>query len=422
METPIVIEHRAALIYMLCEAAELEHAIACQYLFAAFSLKKNISEGLTDRQLRAVERWRKVTTEVAVQEMMHLAQVNNLLVAIGAAPRVGRPNLPQRGRYYPPRVQFALLPFGEPALRHFLFLERPEAINLDDAEGFEALEEAEPILDEEDIVPRPQDFSTVGHLYRSIEEGFRRLADRYGEEWLFVGPPRAQAASTMFMWPELVEVTDLASAVQAVEMVVEQGEGPRGHWRDAHYGRFLEVLGEYLTMRREDPTFEPARSVLACHVRRPVDTEPAALVTDPATANVLDGFNVAYEVMLQTLARFFSGAEDDRRRAALANLLVGLMTDVIKPLGELVTQLPVGPEHPGATAGPSFELFYASGYLLPDGRAAWVLLHERLMELHAFLDRLDLPGVVTTVSGAVRRLADGLTVHADELAARRVGT
>jgi len=37
-EAPFVIEHREALVYMLCEAAELEHAIMCQYLFAAFSL------------------------------------------------------------------------------------------------------------------------------------------------------------------------------------------------------------------------------------------------------------------------------------------------------------------------------------------------------------------------------------------------
>ena len=36
-EAPFVIEHREALIYMLCEAAELEHAIMCQYLFARLS-------------------------------------------------------------------------------------------------------------------------------------------------------------------------------------------------------------------------------------------------------------------------------------------------------------------------------------------------------------------------------------------------
>ena len=32
-----------------------------------------------------------------------------------------------------------------------------------------------------EIVPRLQDFATVGHLYRSIEAGFRHLAEKYGE-------------------------------------------------------------------------------------------------------------------------------------------------------------------------------------------------------------------------------------------------
>jgi len=47
-EAPFVIEHREALIYMLYEAAELEHGIMCQYLFAAFSLKQSVDEGLTE--------------------------------------------------------------------------------------------------------------------------------------------------------------------------------------------------------------------------------------------------------------------------------------------------------------------------------------------------------------------------------------
>ena len=54
-EAPFVIEHREALIYMLCEAAELEHGIMCQYLFAVFSLKQNADEGLTDDQVAAVQ-------------------------------------------------------------------------------------------------------------------------------------------------------------------------------------------------------------------------------------------------------------------------------------------------------------------------------------------------------------------------------
>ena len=40
-ENPIIIEDREELIFMLCEAAELEHMIMLQYLFAAFSLKRD---------------------------------------------------------------------------------------------------------------------------------------------------------------------------------------------------------------------------------------------------------------------------------------------------------------------------------------------------------------------------------------------
>src|SRR2546423_6483945 len=77
-EAPFVIEHREALIYMLCEAAELEHSIMCQYLFAAFSLKQTADEGLTGAELDAVRRWRRQISHVATQEMLHLALVQNL--------------------------------------------------------------------------------------------------------------------------------------------------------------------------------------------------------------------------------------------------------------------------------------------------------------------------------------------------------
>ena len=92
-EAPFVIEHREALIYMLCEAAELEHGIMCQYLFAAFSLKQDAAEGLTDDQAAAARRWREQISHVAVQEMLHLALVQNLLRDMDAARRGGEARL-----------------------------------------------------------------------------------------------------------------------------------------------------------------------------------------------------------------------------------------------------------------------------------------------------------------------------------------
>src|SRR6476620_6539243 len=87
-EAPFVIEHREALIYMLYEAAELEHGIMCQHLFAAFSLKQREDEGLSAGELKAVTRWRKAIADVATDEMLHLALVQNVLTAVGSAPHL----------------------------------------------------------------------------------------------------------------------------------------------------------------------------------------------------------------------------------------------------------------------------------------------------------------------------------------------
>jgi len=60
------------------------------------------------------------------------------------------------------------------------------------------------------------------------------------------------------------------------------------------------------------------------------------------------------------------------------------MENAISPLGYLITQLPIGPEYPGATTGPAFELFYDADWLLPHKEAAWRIIGERLNELAAF--------------------------------------
>ena len=345
-EAPFVIEHREALIYMLCEAAELEHGIMCQYLFAAFSLKQAAAEGLSDTEVAAAARWRKQVSHVATQEMLHLALVHNLLSAVGAAPHLARPNLPQPAAHYPAGVQLALLPFGEQALRHFMFLERPEGMALEDADGLAAMGLAAPAMNERDIVPRGQDFATVGHLYRSIEAGLDRLSAKHGEDWLFVGPPREQATPAHFGWPELVQVTDLASARRAIEEILEQGEGPRGHWRDAHFGQFVAILDEYQQLRAGNQGFDPVRPVLAANVRRPERDVDVPLISDRLTARVTDLFNVGYEILLQILERFFAHTEEtDAQLKVLADATIGLMLRVIKPLGDLITTLPVGPEH-----------------------------------------------------------------------------
>ena len=420
-EAPFVIEHREALIYMLCQAAELEHGIMCQYLYAAFSLKQSRDEGLSAEEEAVVRKWRKQISHVATQEMLHLSLVQNLLSAIGAAPHLSRPNFPQPASHYPAGVHLALLPFGDEALRHFMFLERPEGMDLEDAEAMAAFEKAAPAstpsVQHGDIVPRGQDFATVGHLYRSIEAGIARLAEKYGERWLFIGPPRAQATQPYFGWPELVAVTDLASAQHAIDEILEQGEGPRGYWKDAHFGKFVAILDEYTQFREANPAFDPVRPVATLNVRPAERQTDIPLVSDPLTRRVMDLFNVSYEILLLMLQRFFAHTEEtDPQLKALADATIALMFGAIKPLGDLVTTLPAGPEYPGHTAGPSFELFYESDYVLPHRAAAWILLIERIRQAADFCE----PGVpcdppvadgLNTVRSALNAIADALAAH-----------
>ena len=53
-----------------------------------------------------------------------------------------------------------------------------ELIWLHDAEGFVPMAPPREPLSEEELMPRGQEFLTVGHLYRGIEDGLRTLTER----------------------------------------------------------------------------------------------------------------------------------------------------------------------------------------------------------------------------------------------------
>ena len=128
---------REHLIHLLTEAAEVEHNILCSYLYAVFSLKVGVEEGFTLREADAVRRWAQVLQDVAMEEMGHLATVNNLLVAVGGSPHFDRPNLPLAPGYHPSCFVVRLSPFDRATLDHFIYLERPEEEPLPDAKPFE---------------------------------------------------------------------------------------------------------------------------------------------------------------------------------------------------------------------------------------------------------------------------------------------
>jgi hypothetical protein len=106
---------------LLREATEIEHALMLQYLYAAFSLKPDYADiagngapGSTD------------LIGVAVQEMQHLATVNRLLAALGAAPNLLRQEFPYEPAIYP--FEFSLEPLSRKSLAKYIYAEAPSDI------------------------------------------------------------------------------------------------------------------------------------------------------------------------------------------------------------------------------------------------------------------------------------------------------
>ena len=416
MEAPVRIENRAQLIYLLTEAAEIEHGVMCCYLFAAFSMKKSVDEGITQEQVEIIKRWRGVIMQVAIEEMVHMCLACNLLTAIGAAPHVRRPNLPSSNRAYGPGFSLEFTPFNRDTMATFVFIERPVSQESEFTQGENTSLPSLSSGNFSDIFSSERNYETIGHLYRGVEDGFRYLAQKYGEEGLFIGPPESQIIDRYFNMPSLIPVTDLASAIAAIEGIVEQGEGARIEDENSHYARFVGLLNEYDEILKKDPNFEPGRRVLKNpYSIYPNDVQDAAnvsLIEEPVSMDVCNLFDGCYELLIQMMGRLLLGSEESEDQLTeIADITVGFMYDVIGPLGDVITTLPAGPSYPGETVGPSFR-FSRDGQAPPHMEAARALFLERLKELSAYCGLIqggeDLQKVLAKVRASLTHYADQL--------------
>lgn len=84
------------LLRLLREAAEIEHALMVQYLYAAFGVRPEYDklQGGTSASARNL-------MGVAIQEMKHFDDVNRLLVLLGATPCMERQDFPYESDIYP---------------------------------------------------------------------------------------------------------------------------------------------------------------------------------------------------------------------------------------------------------------------------------------------------------------------------------
>lgn len=409
MQIDLAVNDREELIYLLTEAAEFEHTVMCTYLYAQWSLKRNESEGVSRAELEAIERWRSAMRTVAMEEMLHLALVNNLLAAVGAAPHLWRPDFPVARGYFPADVDFHLAPFDEQSIEHFVFLERPEGIDVEDGLGFVHESRYPRVVCTELLTPTPRDYHSQGHLYHGVAQAIRRLAERLGEATLFAGHGEAQLGSAEFPLPGLFKVSDIATAEQAVEEIVRQGEGAPAHRDDSHYARFAAIRDEYRELRAARPGFAPAHPAAVNPVLTEFTRDPGvARITHPLARRVADLGNSVYGLMVHVLVQVCAPAPlPGGLRQGLSEVSSELM-QLTTTIGEACARLPIGEEHPGMNAGLTFALPRSFGQLVQANAAQ--ILGERALELAAparsIAEQLDLPGVADGLESLAQSLTD----------------
>lgn len=384
---------RNDLITLLTEAGAVEHSLMCQYLFAAFSMKQRTDEGVTEDQLTQVVGWERLILSVARQEMEHLGLVINLLTAVGGAPQLAHPAFPYTTHLF--GGEMALVPFSSATVKKFVCFERPVTIDPKDA------------YCETPPVASGVDYATVSELYERIERALID-ADRAPEP-LFIGPPGAQVGGGVLGtdFPRIgamgggydvymSTVTDLASARQAIDRIIEQGEGNPGDHEYSHYHRFRQIVTE---LDRSGDAFTPARNVVPNPALETAAEPGSTIITHPVTTQVMGLFDAAYSTMLLVLNRLFAHTDETEDDLAVLRSVgfFPLMTMAVRPLAELLTEMPAFPDDRESKAGASFN---PTGRItfLPHREAAWTVLEE---ELRGLAQRAD---AVSRIPGAPARL------------------
>lgn len=221
------------LVRLLHEASEVEHSLMLQYLYGAFSLKPAYRSIAGYGNPNAGD-----LLGVAIQEMQHLAAVNRLLVALGAAPYLVREDFPYEPEVYP--FQFHLEPLSVRSLAKYVYCEAPIAAT-----------DSRHAKTPEDKAFQERMLTALGHDQRPNHVGSLYAS-------IIATANEVQAAST----PGL---PDLKPWIEKLTQIKEQGE--RDHYeffRQVFMGTHKGFAGrpDVWSLKPEDPGY-PALSLAA---------------------------------------------------------------------------------------------------------------------------------------------------------------
>lgn len=384
------------LIFLLHTAAEIEHSLLAQYLYAAWSLP----------DANPQRRWRERLIAIAREEMGHLLSVQNVLVGLGGSFNFEREDYPFN-EFYP--FPFRLEALSIPMIARVVLAEMPDPSVIPDPDAL-GFDEAQVRADADE----PGDIERVGALFELIIELAEEVGDAaYHNDSL---PFQADPAhwSTHVYNLKLAKVRNSAEAKVLLQEIAEQGEGfgepdtgPLSHFR-----RLLAIYNEAKAHLAADP---------GAHLADPVPVNPS--VQDPGAAGYLDfpdannwgvAFNECFHWVLFGVAHLMSLDQTDPKRSTLRQWSLQDMRR-LTAMADLLRRLPmrippVMDEHGRPiVAGAPLELPHSLS--LPDRpvdrwRAHRRIARNQLRQLQAVRDQTTAAPMIAEVEARLVWLAE----------------
>lgn len=300
----------------------------------------------------------EIIRTVLVEEMLHLTLAGNVLNAVGGTARLLDPQyVPE----YPTQLPMS-------ASKFWIHL---DYFSQDQIDTFIAIEFPTPAGKPK---AKLNQYETIGQLYNGIIKLLEALVKTHGEDEVFIKDHSRQIAPEHYYnsGGGIIKVTDLKSAKEAIELIIEQGEGTEDTIWDiknnkkpvrelAHYYKFVEIKeGRRYLPTQIDPTEMPMGEPLDVRwdkifpMQRDVKTEDYPdNEAGKALAASSQHFNMGYRTLLEHLQMAFTGEQAKMRDAIM------IMFKMKYAAIDLM-RTPF-PGKKGVNAGPSFQFLDKKG-------------------------------------------------------------
>ncbi len=340
------------LVNHLKQAAYLELSSIPMYLYAGFSVGS-----------RGYSQWSpglgafRLIRSVVVEEMLHLCLVRNVLVAVGHGDDIKFydkgfvPSYPSPMLHRYPTLMLHLAPCSPELARDvFMEFERPTA----------QAGEGKP--------PKGQ-YPTIGAFYRAVSKGLTDLDTKLGPSLWANNQPTVQYVSAY--WnndgggePLLVE--NLTTALEALTMIMEQGEGIDATAASVPIDPLnptpgLNELPHYTKFKQIADGIDPLGPVWSL----PTDPRATDYQADEAIASINTLFNASYCYVLHMLDLLYATSWADMKpgttdkRYHYERTFISAMQGILVSVAEAMVSTPVTKGLYGGkgNAGPSFEYY-----------------------------------------------------------------